>query len=118
MTRELFYIALGALVAHRRKHLKLTQAELAQQLGLSQPTVARLEAGGWSVPVSSTVPIAEFLGLAGVGLLHDCVENVVKLTRRAADAILPGSLDRLPPRGLVAFVVAMTGSTSGRRRRT
>lgn len=118
MTRELFYVALGALVAYRRKQLKLTQAALATQLGLSQPTIARLEAGGWAVPVSSTAELAKFLGLAGVGLLHDCVENVVKLTQRAADAIRPGSLDRLPPRGLAAFVVAMTESTGGHRRRT
>lgn len=43
-SRGLYYAALGAIVLRARKRKKLTQAALAKQLGVSQPTVARLEA--------------------------------------------------------------------------
>ena len=45
---------IGALLANRREHLGLTQAELAQQMGKSQSYIARLE-GGKRIPRWDTV---------------------------------------------------------------
>lgn len=105
MTRELFYVALGVLIAQRRRDRKLTQAALAELLGVTQPTIARIEAGR-PVAASMGEALAKILGLRDLAGLIRRVEYVVTLIQRAAEAIAPGSLLRVPADGLAAFVVA------------
>jgi len=54
---------LGGRVRAERKRLGLTQAELAERMGTTQPTVARLEAGGVSPSLDTLHRAAEALGL-------------------------------------------------------
>jgi len=53
---------LGELVAHRRA-TNLSQAEVAERMGTSQPAVARLEAGGVDARLSTLERYAAAIGL-------------------------------------------------------
>lgn len=59
-----FFRALGARIADRRKELRLSQAELGQQLGCSQQRFALYEAGHRRVPASMLPLLSEVLGLS------------------------------------------------------
>lgn len=54
---------LGARVRVERERLGLTQAELAERMGTTQPTIARLEAGGVTPSLDTLHRAAESLGL-------------------------------------------------------
>ena len=54
---------LGVRVRSERERLGLTQAELAQRMGTTQPTVARLEAGGVTPSLDTLHRAADALGL-------------------------------------------------------
>lgn len=54
---------LGARVRAERERLGLTQAELAERMGTTQPTVARLEAGGVTPSLDTLHRAAAALGL-------------------------------------------------------
>jgi len=54
---------LGARVRFERERLGLTQSELAERMGTSQPTIARLEAGGVTPSLDTLHRAAEALGL-------------------------------------------------------
>lgn len=68
--------------------------------------------------------LARCFDLEHVGRLYSFVDATVEFMQRAADAIRPGSLERVAPHGLAEFVVAARdllerrGTTAGRRRRT
>ena len=53
---------LGHMLARRRKWLHLSQSDVAKKMGTSQSAIARLEAGGTDVRVSTLVRYAEALG--------------------------------------------------------
>lgn len=54
---------LGGRVRAERERAGLTQAELAERMGTTQPTVARLEAGGVTPSLDTLHRAAEALGL-------------------------------------------------------
>lgn len=54
---------LGARVRMERVRLGLTQSELAERMGTSQPTIARLEAGGVTPSLDTLHRVAEALRL-------------------------------------------------------
>lgn len=58
-------------LAERRRELGLSQTEVAARMGTSQSTVARLEAGGGDVRLSSLERYAEALGSAVEWRLRD-----------------------------------------------
>ena len=53
-------LLLGQMVYDRRAELGLTQAELAERAGMTQPQLSRLESGG----ATPTVPLLARLALA------------------------------------------------------
>jgi transcriptional regulator with XRE-family HTH domain len=69
-----FFGQVAEKVAHRRKELGLSQAELAELTGTTQSAIARLEAGGRPPRIDTLLRIAEAL---------DC-ELVVDLQPREA----------------------------------
>jgi len=106
---RLFQIAFGALVTHLREKRDMTQAELAAKLDVTQPTVARIENGKNRVPVSKYMQLTEVFGMT-LDQFHGRVQQIIDATHRAAEAIKPGSMDRVEPRkleGLVLFVVKL-----------
>jgi ribosome-binding protein aMBF1 (putative translation factor) len=54
---------LGARVRAERERLGLTQSELAEKMGTTQPTIARLEAGGVTPSLDTLHRAADALGL-------------------------------------------------------
>lgn len=63
MTDDAVIAALGARLAGLRLERNLTQAELAEQAGISKRTVERLETGEVALQFSSFIRICRVLGL-------------------------------------------------------
>ena len=103
---KLFRFALGALVKHLRDKHELTQEALGVRLGVQQAFIAKIERGSNGLPAEKYVVLARVFGMK-IDKFHKRVEDIVEATRRAANAIKPGSLDTVDPRGLVRFVVAL-----------
>lgn len=59
-----FFVALGARIAQLRKDSQITQVQLAQTLGVSQPTVNAYELGQRRAPVSALPLLARTLGVS------------------------------------------------------
>ena len=61
---RMFFVALGARIAQLRKHSHITQVQLAETLGISQPTINAYELGHRRVPVSTLPLLARTLGVS------------------------------------------------------
>ena len=69
---EQFFKALGSRIASARKAQRLTQQQLADQLGIAQQTLANYEAGLVRFPASTLPLLGQLLGLTPEELLgHD-----------------------------------------------
>jgi transcriptional regulator with XRE-family HTH domain len=66
---EAFFKALGARIAEARKERNLTQQQVADQLGITQQTLANYEVGNTRFPASVLPLLGEMLGLAPEELL-------------------------------------------------
>ena len=55
-------VEIGRALAHRRRAAGLSQAELADRMGTSQPAIARLEGGGTNARVSTLRRYAAAVG--------------------------------------------------------
>jgi ribosome-binding protein aMBF1 (putative translation factor) len=62
-------LAVGDAVRYRREELGLTQRQLAQMMGTSQPKVSRLEAGEDNVTLATLQRAAQALGVDPAALL-------------------------------------------------
>jgi transcriptional regulator with XRE-family HTH domain len=71
-----FFIALGERISRLRKQKNVTQAQLAERLGVSQQTIQSYEVGRRRIQVDSLPPLAEMLGVS--------VEELIGLTPRRA----------------------------------
>lgn len=59
-----FFIALGERIASMRKAREITQAQLAEALGVSQQTVQAYEVGRRRIPVSALPVVARTVGVS------------------------------------------------------
>jgi transcriptional regulator with XRE-family HTH domain len=66
-----FFVVLGNRIARLRKDRPLTQAQLAETLGISQPTMNAYELGQRRVPVSALPVLARALGVGLEELLGE-----------------------------------------------
>lgn len=66
-----FFVALGNRIALRRKDNHITQVQLAETLGVSQPTMNAYELGQRRVPVSALPVLAKSLGVGMEELLGE-----------------------------------------------
>ncbi|MHB8744648.1 MAG: helix-turn-helix domain-containing protein [Sulfuricaulis sp.] len=66
-----FFVVLGNRIARLRKDRPLTQAQLAEALGISQPTMNAYELGQRRVPVSALPVLARALGVGLEELLGE-----------------------------------------------
>jgi transcriptional regulator with XRE-family HTH domain len=66
-----FFVELGSRIARLRKDSHLTQVQLAETLGVSQPTMNAYELGQRRVPVSALPVLARTLGIGVEELLGE-----------------------------------------------
>jgi len=66
-----FFVELGSRIAQQRKDRHLTQVQLAETLGVSQPTMNAYELGQRRVPVSALPTLARTLGVSLEELLGE-----------------------------------------------
>ena len=59
-----FFVAMGERIAQLRKARNLTQAQLAEVLGVAQQTVQGYEAGSRRIPVSTLPVVADTLAVS------------------------------------------------------
>lgn len=77
-----FFVALGARLAQLRKNSQITQVQLAQTLGVSQPTVNAYELGQRRVPVSALPLLARTLGVS----VEELIGEAPSATRKRGPA--------------------------------
>lgn len=66
-----FYVQLGQRIAERRKAAGITQAQLAEVLGIAQQTMAHYEGGVARIAVESLRTLAQTLGVSIEELVGD-----------------------------------------------
>src|ERR1039458_55213 len=66
-----FFVALGARITQQRKDSHITQVQLAETLGVSQPTINGDEPGHRRVPVSTLPLLARTLGVSVEALIGE-----------------------------------------------
>jgi len=74
-----FFVALGSRIAQFRKDSHITQVQLAETLGVSQPTMNAYELGQRRVPVSALPVLAKALGVG----LEECLASRAQQRRSA-----------------------------------
>jgi hypothetical protein len=72
-----FFVAMGERIAQLRKARNMTQAQLAEVLGVAQQTVQGYEAGSRRIPVSTLPVVAETLAVS----LDELFGSQAKATR-------------------------------------
>ncbi|HII4332170.1 helix-turn-helix domain-containing protein [Vibrio parahaemolyticus] len=102
------YKELGQRIAQTRKALGLTQTQVAEQLGISQQTLAHYEVGRLRIAVSTLVPLAEILHSSVDELLHG-KEATKGSNKRGPASKLQQQIEqvRLRPRAKQQFVMEM-----------
>lgn len=89
-----FFIALGQRIATRRKAQDITQAQLAEQLGISQQAMNSFEKGRRRVPVSLLPVIAQTLDTTLDALVaHDATPTVAAPKKRGPQKKLRQQLE-------------------------
>lgn len=68
---RVFFVELGSRIAQFRKDSQITQVQLAETLGVSQPTMNAYELGQRRVPVSALSTLARTLGVSLEELLGE-----------------------------------------------
>ncbi len=66
-----FFVVLGARIAQQRKDSHFTQVQLAEMLGVSQPTINAYELGHRRAPVSMLPLLARTLGVSVESLIGE-----------------------------------------------
>lgn len=87
-----FFVALGSRIAQQRKESHITQVQLAETLGVSQPTMNAYELGQRRVPVSALPILARALG---VGLEELLGESGTATKKRGPAPKLQQQVERL-----------------------
>jgi transcriptional regulator with XRE-family HTH domain len=67
---KLLYKELGKRIAHSRKELGLTPTQVAEQLSMSQQTLAHYEVGRLRIAIATLVPLADILNCTVDELLN------------------------------------------------
>lgn len=90
--KRAFFVELGNRIARLRKDSHITQVQLAETLGVSQPTMNAYELGQRRVPVSALPVLAKALG---VGLEELLGESGAATRKRGPAPKLQQQVERL-----------------------
>jgi transcriptional regulator with XRE-family HTH domain len=108
------YTTIGENLAHIRKELGITQAELASKLNTSQQLIASYEAGTRRIHLQTLIAIAEILHVSVVDLLSQ-TEQYKKPGPRPKIALSFEKLISLPEKDR-ALVISMIESLATARK--
>lgn len=99
---RIYFQALGARIADARRNADLTQVQLADGLGISQPQLASYEVGRRRVPVSMLPKLARLLHTSVEALIGDTSDGdtaaapvMQRRTRRGPPSRLEQQLDAI-----------------------
>jgi transcriptional regulator with XRE-family HTH domain len=115
-----YFKALGQRIAKARSAADLTQVQLAEALGISQPQLAFYEVGKRRVPVSLLPGLAKALGISIEALIADddaasLAATTPRRTRRGPVSRLEQQLDAIAklPKARQKFVSEMLDNVLG-----
>lgn len=91
ITDKRFYAALGQRVAERRKALGITQAQLAQTIGIAQQTLAHYEVGRLRIAAALLPLFSKALGLS----LDELYGAAPKASKRGPAPKLQAQIERI-----------------------
>jgi len=100
-----FFARIGARIAQVRKAQNITQAQLAELLGVSQQTITAYEVGRRRMPVSALPTLARHLGVA----VEELMGEQPTAARRGPAPKLQQQIERIQqlPRAKQRFVIEM-----------
>ena len=101
-----FFIELGSRIAAMHKGNHLTQVQLAETLGVAQPTLNAYELGQWRVPVSALPLLAKALRVSLEELMG---EPATKASKRGPAPKLAQHMEKISrlPKTKQRFVMEM-----------
>lgn len=114
MSDDEIYRAFGRSVAARRRELRMTQATLASQVGMSRASIANIESGRQNVLLHHVYRLASSLGIAKLTDLlpaspepvrHDDLE-----VRRWDDTDFVSAQERIQINELIASAMGQRGA--------
>lgn len=102
------YQHLGQRISEARKSLGLTQTQVAEQLGLSQQTMAHYEVGRLRIALSTLLPLSQLLQMSVDELLHG-EEAIKSAAKRGPTSKLHQQIEKISqlPRAKQKFVMDM-----------
>lgn len=83
--RDRFYVELGARIRTCREELHLTQAELAEEIGISRTSLTNIESGRQRILVDQLVGLCKRLSVSATDLIPPNDERVKPRSSRLAD---------------------------------
>ncbi|KAF1687875.1 transcriptional regulator [Pseudoxanthomonas broegbernensis] len=100
-----FFVQMGARIAQLRKHQGITQAQLAEWLGVSQQTITAYEVGRRRIQVSALPTIARALGVS----VEELIGAPTTPAKRGPAPKLQQQLERITrlPKAQQRFVMQM-----------
>lgn len=110
---------LGVVIENHRKELHLSQAEMAERTGVSQPTLSRIERGGVPLTVPQLLTIAQVLGVSASDLLRAAEADQRRLeangvkVRRDAPRQASGDWSPLAGAALAGVLIGLALGTKG-----
>jgi DNA-binding XRE family transcriptional regulator len=124
---QVFGLVLGSVVEQLRRQREWTQEELAHTVGISQPTLSKIEAGKLQPDAFLYGKLAAAFGLS-VHELDDDVNQAISATKRAAEAVADrkqspddvfSTVGALALVGLIGFAVAalLGGQRAGSKKK-
>jgi DNA-binding XRE family transcriptional regulator len=124
---QVFALVLGSVVEQLRRQREWTQEELAHTVGISQPTLSKIEAGRLQPDAFLYGKLAAAFGLS-VHELDDDVNQAIGATKRAAEAVAGrkqssddvfSTVGALALVGLIGFAVAalLAGQRAGSKKK-
>jgi transcriptional regulator with XRE-family HTH domain len=100
-----FFVALGARIAQLRKLNNITQVQLAETLGVAQPTLNAYVLGQRRMPVSALPVLARLLGVS----LEELIGDTPKPGKRGPTPKLQQQMERINqlPKAKQKFVIEL-----------
>ena len=104
-TDKTFYVRLGGRIAEARKAAGLTQAQLAEELGIAQQTMAHYEGGVARIAVAMLPTVARLLGVS----VEELIGQPVRPGKRGPTPKLQRQIERITelPKSQQKFVMQM-----------